>query len=426
MKRQQALVSGRFYDEAARSSPSLIGRLARPLAERLRRHIFSAPVRFVLWDGSTIELGEPRAALGFYDLHIKSAPTLLRLLWDPAKEFGEAYARSEIEYHGDLFPLMEAVFRGWKAGLGRPRARWPWLRNLARARRSVRHHYDIGNDFYREWLDREMVYTCAYFPEPDVDLETAQVAKMEYVCRKLQLRAGEAVLEAGCGWGAMALHMARRHGVHVVACNVSQEQIAWARRRAREEGLDGRVTFIEDDYRNVPGRFDAFVSIGMLEHVGRANYRDLGRLIDRWLDPERGRGLLHFIGRDRPGELNAWIRKRIFPDAYPPVLSEMTGEVLEPWALSVLDVENLRMHYARTLTHWRARFEAAWPRLRAGHDEAFLRGWRVYLAGSEVAFTTGYMQLFQVLFGRAQCGETLRTRDALYRGSLTEVDAALV
>jgi cyclopropane-fatty-acyl-phospholipid synthase len=220
--------------------------------------------------------------------------------------------------------------------------------------------------------------------------------------------------------------MARRHGVRVVACNVSREQIAWARRRAEAEGLDDGVTFVEDDYRNVGGRFDAFVSIGMLEHVGKANYRDLGRRIDGWIDVRHGRGLLHFIGRDRPGALNAWIRKRIFPGAYPPVLSEVAASVLEPSGLSVLDVENLRRHYARTIAHWRARFEAAWPRLRRRHPEAFLRAWRVYLAGSEVAFTTGYLQLFQVLFARPSADGSPRTRDALYREPLIEVEHALV
>jgi cyclopropane-fatty-acyl-phospholipid synthase len=410
------------------SSPAafLAGGLFSRLAERVRSDIFSAPVRFVLWNGATLEMGEPRADGGFYDVHIRNPRALLHLLWDPANAFGEGYARGDIRYEGDLVPLSEAVFRGWKARLDRPwRVGAPW-RRVSRARRAARHHYDIGNDFYGAWLDPEMVYTCAYYTRPDAGLEEAQRAKLEYVCRKLELRRGERVLEAGCGWGAMALHMARHQGVEVVACNVSREQIAWARRRAVAEGLDERVTFIEDDYRNVPGRFDAFVSIGMLEHVGLSNYRDLGRRLDSWIDAGHGRGLLHFIGRDRPAELNAWIRRRIFPGAYAPVLSEVTSQVLEPSGLVVHDVENLRLHYARTIRHWRERFEAAWPSLARAHSEEFLRTWRVYLAGSEVAFTTGYMQLFQVLFGRAAAGGRPRTRDALYRQPLPEADPALV
>ena len=152
---------------------------------------------------------------------------------------------------------------------------------------------------------------------------------MDHVCRKLGLRSGETVVEAGCGWGALALHMARRYGVRVRAWNVSREQLAWARARARREGLDAAVEFVEGDYRTIRGRADAFVSVGMLEHVGRPSYRELGRVIARVLGG-RGRGLLHFIGRDRPRPLNAWITRRIFPGAYTPTLAEVGRGLLEP------------------------------------------------------------------------------------------------
>jgi cyclopropane-fatty-acyl-phospholipid synthase len=263
----------------------------------------------------------------------------------------------------------------------------------------VHSHYDLGNAFYERWLDREMAYTCAYFPAPDVSLEQAQIAKMDRVCRKLALQPGERVLETGCGWGGLALYMARHYGVAVRALNVSGEQIAYARERARAERLDDRVEFVEDDYRNVQGRYDAFVSIGMLEHVGAADFSTLGGVIDRSLT-DTGRGLLHFIGRNRPSPLNPWIRKRIFPGAYPPALSEVCDRVLAPWDLSVTDVENLRLHYATTLDHWRRRFDIAAPAVAAMFDETFVRAWRLYLAGSQAAFATGSMQLFQVVFAR--------------------------
>src|SRR5262249_9596480 len=157
--------------------------------------------------------------------------------------------------------------------------------------------------------------------------------------------------------------------------------------------------FVEDDYRNIRGTCDVFVSVGMLEHVGPENYRALSGVIDRTL-AAHGRGLLHFIGRDRPRALNPWIRKRIFPGAYPPTLGAVTREVLEPASLSVMDVENLRRHYALTLAHWRERFETAAARVAEMFDEAFVRAWRLYLAGSEVSFATSYLQLFQVTFAR--------------------------
>jgi cyclopropane-fatty-acyl-phospholipid synthase len=193
--------------------------------------------------------------------------------------------------------------------------------------------------------------------------------------------------------------MAEHYGVTVRAFNVSTEQIAYARERAARAGLDRQVEFIEDDYRNVRGPFDVFVSVGMLEHVGLANYPALGQVIDRGL-AAGGRGLLHFIGRNQPAPLNAWIRKRIFPGAYAPTLAEVFTGVIEPLGFSVIDVENLRLHYAKTLEWWRRRFTASEPEVEAMFDQTFVRAWRLYLAGSQAAFATGVMQLFQVLFTR--------------------------
>jgi cyclopropane-fatty-acyl-phospholipid synthase len=314
------------------------------------------------------------------------------------------------------------MYRGLMA-LPHPAARagarlWRRAKSVGRNRADVHHHYDLGNDFYRLWLDRELVYTCAYFPTPETSLEQAQLAKMDLVCRKLQLRQGESVVEAGCGWGSLALHMARRYGVSVTACNLSREQIRYARERARAEGLDERVRFLEDDYRNLNGRFDAFVSVGMLEHVGREAYAQLGAVIDRCLKEGAGRGLLHFIGRNRPRELQAWIRKRIFPGAYAPTLAEVSRGVLEPWQFAVLDVENLRAHYARTLSHWMQRFEQAAGQVSSLFGDAFVRAWRLYLAGSQAAFELGSLQLFQVTFARDGDRSAPWTRAELYREPL--------
>jgi cyclopropane-fatty-acyl-phospholipid synthase len=276
----------------------------------------------------------------------------------------------------------------------------------------VHHHYDIGNDFYRLWLDERMQYTCAYYADPAFTLEEAQVCKLDHVCRKLQLRPGEKVLEAGCGWGGLALHLAERYGVSVRAFNLSHEQVAYARDRARAAGLGQRVEFVEDDYRSATGTYDAFVSVGMLEHVGRENYGELGRVIDRCLTPV-GRGLIHSIGRNAPRPLDPWITRRIFPGAYAPALSEMMS-IFEPFALSVLDVENLRLHYARTLEHWLERFEHHVPRVAAMFDDRFVRMWRMYLAGSVAAFKTGALQLFQIVFARESNNDVPWTRRHMY------------
>jgi cyclopropane-fatty-acyl-phospholipid synthase len=285
---------------------------------------------------------------------------------------------------------------------------------LDRSRDNVHHHYDIGNAFYELWLGNTMAYTCAYYPTPEVTLDAAQAAKMDHVCRKLRLKPGESVVEAGCGWGTLAMHMARNYGVKVRAFNISKEQVAYARERAAREGLADRIEYVEDDYRNIGGEFDAFVSVGMLEHVGVDHYPELGR-IARATIGANGRGLIHSIGRNRPKPLNPWIVKRIFPGAYPPSIGEMM-QIFEPAGLSVLDVENIRLHYARTLAHWLENFEAAADRVREMFDERFVRMWRLYLAGSQASFEVGELQLFQVVFAPSGSNEIPWTRAHLYGG----------
>lgn len=367
-----------------------------------------ARVRFRLWDGTEMS---PSDAGPVGTVVFKDRRALLDFARDPELQFGEGYAAGRIDLIGDLVGIHEEAIR---ARSGAPeRGRKLRSHSARSSRENARHHYDVGNDFYELWLDPEMVYTCAYFDPPDATLEEAQRAKMEYVCRKAGLKPGMTVLEAGCGWGALALFMARHHGVTVKAYNVSAEQVRWARRRAREEGLDGRVEFLEEDYRAAQGTFDAFVSVGMLEHVGLENYPVLGDVIARTLTPT-GRGLLHFIGRDRPEPLNAWIEKRIFPGAYPPTVAEVLEGVLQPKGLSVLDVENLRLHYAKTLRAWRTRFEAAAAKLSCRFDGSFLRAWRLYLVSAEAAFSAGSLQLFQIAFARSGANDVPWARASLY------------
>lgn len=353
---------------------------------------------------------------------IPDRTTLIHLILNPEIEFGDAYSDGRIQVEGDLATFVQNLFRsGNSQTLGaRAASRWlDWIhRNSLRdSRANIHHHYDLNVDFYKLWLDSRLVYTCAYFAEPSMTLEAAQIAKMDYVCRKLQLRAGETVVEAGCGWGTLALFMAREYGVRVRAFNISTEQIAFAREQAKIAGLENRVEFIEDDYRNIAGQYDAFVSVGMLEHVGKRNHDSLARVIGRCLTSS-GRGLLHFIGRDRAQPLNAWIRKRIFPGAYPPALREAV-EILEPLGVSVIDVENLRHHYAWTLEHWLQRFEKSSRRVSEMFGEEFVRMWRLYLAGSLAGFRAGTMQLFQLVFAGADCKAIPATRDHLYTNAST-------
>lgn len=387
--------------------------LDRWLLAPLQRPLEPASVRLDLWDGTSL-YRSPAPPIATVEIRDRSM--LLGLLRNRELMFGEGYRTGRLNVRGDLVALLEAIYCTFPPrAAGRLSQLSTWRRNtLNRSRHDIHHHYDLGNDFYRLWLDDELLYTCAYFPDPGMSLEEAQIAKMRHVCRKLALRPGERVVEAGCGWGSLALYMAKHYGVSVTAYNISREQISYARQRARAEGLSDRVVFIEDDYRAISDRFDVFVSVGMLEHVGLAQFPVMGEVIDRALDPQHGRGLLHFIGRDFVHPLNPWIRKRIFPGAYPPTLTQVTSRVLEPWHLSVVDIENLRPHYARTLRHWLSRFEAGLDRVRSAFDEPFVRAWRLYLSGAQAAFTTGWMQLFQMVFTRSQSPDIpwIRPRDA--------------
>jgi cyclopropane-fatty-acyl-phospholipid synthase len=374
----------------------------------------SPDIGAALWDGQ--EAAGARTAP--YRMLIRNRGALLRLIVNPLLCFGDDYSAGNIEVEGELVPFLETVYRAMaRPGEVRRRSgrvsRWSraFGNTLTGSRQHIQHHYDIGNDFYRLWLDDEMIYTCAYFPEPDLSLEAAQIAKMELVCRKLRLKGGERIIDAGCGWGGLARYMAKRYGARVKAYNISGEQIAYARRQAKAQGIQD-VEYIEDDYRNITGECDVFVSVGMLEHVGPNNYRALGEVIDRTLSAN-GLGLIHSIGQDVAEPMSDWLEKRIFPGSYTPTVREMM-EIFEPYAFSVLDLENLRQHYARTLEHWLARFEAHSSEVEQMFDGNFVRAWRLYLSGSIANFTTGSLELYQVLFSRRGNNQIPWTRAHLF------------
>ena len=422
----QSLTSGHKHNEIQRAiAPQAADPEAAEAAEerktdrwllrRISSFLGEPPLEFVVRGGARVRAASaPVARVTF-----ASRATLVSVLADPWVRLGDAYSDGSVTVEGDLVQMLEVVYRA-SAAADKPSwlrraanlAHRPHLNSLARSRDNIHHHYDIGNEFYSLWLGSTMAYTCAYYPTPTATLDEAQTAKMHHVCRKVRLKSGESVVEAGCGWGTLALHMARHYGVRVRAFNISREQVAYARERAVREGLAGQVEYVEDDYRNISGHYDAFVSVGMLEHVGAKNYPTLGRIARRCLG-SNGRGLIHSIGRNHPARMQPWIEKRIFPGAYPPALSEMS-QIFEPSDLSVLDVENLRLHYAQTLRHWLGLYEAAGERVRAMFDEKFVRMWRLYLAGSIAAFSTGTLQLFQVVFATADNNDIPWTRAHLY------------
>ncbi|MDH5648346.1 MAG: cyclopropane-fatty-acyl-phospholipid synthase family protein [Gammaproteobacteria bacterium] len=381
-------------------------------------------IAVTLWTGETIVPSHTSMANRLY-IHDRNA--LYKLARNPSMNFGDLYSEGRITIEGDLVQFLinfnDALDRVensagyFKKSIHHILAKPPRDNSFSSSRVNIHHHYDIGNDFYKLWLDKEhMQYTCAYYPVSGMTLAQAQTAKLEHICRKLYLKPGDSVIEAGCGWGGLARYMAKHYGVNIKSYNISHEQITYARKTAKEQGLEKQIEYIEDDYRNIYGKFDVFVSIGMLEHVGRDNYEKLGEVIYRCLK-ENGRGLIHSIGRNRPAYMNAWIEKHIFPGAYPPSLKEMM-DIFEPFNFSVLDIENLRLHYAKTLQDWLDRYNSHVNTVENMFDKDFARTWRLYLAGSTAAFVTGSLQLFQVLFTHQNNNNLFMSREHIYKGGL--------
>jgi len=396
--------------------PLSFGGFEARLLQRLLRRLGDVPIRLVLPSGVAVS---PDKQPPLATIKLRDRRSLWSLVTDPLYQFGELYANGGIQVEGDLCETLTAVYAKMKL---RQFSTWseqgmsflhpPRSNSLIGSKDNIHHHYDLGNEFYRLWLDERMQYTCAYFAQPDFSLEEAQRAKLDHVCRKLRLQPGQKVVEAGCGWGGLARHMAQHYGVEVTAYNISAEQVAWAKSTTAQMGLSHSVTFIEDDWRNITGKFDAFVSVGMLEHVGLKNYAQLGRTIGQCLKPA-GMALIHSIGQNQPKPMNAWIERRIFPGAYPPTLGQMM-EIFEGPDFSILDVENLRLHYAETLGHWLDRFEQSRETILQQFDEKFIRMWQLYLASSYAAFTSGFLQLFQVVFAHGTSNHVPRTREHLH------------
>jgi len=379
-----------------------VTRIDRWLTRKMLAVAGNPPVRISLWDGTEVTpyCDNPVAILVYCD-----RGALVKTIIDPELHWGDLYCSGRVEFEGDMTRFMEVIYRGIR---GKAKRSWPrkfvsWLghrhifNSFDKARENIYHHYDIGNEFYKLWLDtEELQYSCAYFPHDNMTLEEAQIAKLHHICRKLELKPGDTVVEAGCGWGGLARFMARHYGVEVTAYNISNEQVKYARQRAKKEGLSDLVEYALDDYRNIRGQFDVFVSVGMLEHVARRDYSKLGNVIKHCLKPE-GRGLIHSIGRINKRPMNAWIERRIFPGACPPALSEFM-QVFESNRLSVFDVENIRLHYSKTLELWSQRFEQHKKTITEMMDEEFVKAWSLYLHGSNAAFNVGELQLFQVVF----------------------------
>ena len=382
----------------------------------------------VCWPDGTVSTytGEPGAEAS---LEIKDARTVRRLALNPALAVGEAYMDGKLLPVGcsiyDVLEVLTTNLTAQKGGnpmaeirqvIGDLTRRIAQFNPAHRARRNVAHHYDLNGRLYSLFLDRDRQYSCAYFPRGDESIDEAQVAKKRHIAAKLVLnRPGLRVLDIGCGWGGLALTLARDYGAHVTGITLSTEQLAEARARAKAEGLEDRVTFELMDYRAMHQSFDRIVSVGMFEHVGLGHYKQFFDVVKRCLAPD-GVALIHAIGRsDGPSSTSPWIAKYIFPGGYCPSMSEVFPAI-EKTGLIATDMEILRLHYAETLRHWRQRLLADRERVSRPQDEERGRRWEFYLALREVGFRHGGSMVFQIQVARRADAVPL-TREYMYERS---------
>lgn len=396
----------------------------RPLNYLFERYIRTGHLRMADSTGRVHEFGDGTGSL--VSGRICSRRTERQLAFNPTLAIGEAYMNGQLVFEqGTIYDFLELVLTNVAVA---EQKRPPWLKAIetlrgmasriehynpvGRSKRNVAHHYDIDGSLYDLFLDSDRQYSCAYFEDDDMPLEEAQLAKKRHIAAKLDLSDGMHVLDIGCGWGGLALYLAKTARVDVTGITLSEEQLKIARERASAAGLSNAVNFELCDYRKIEGAFDRIVSVGMFEHVGVAHYRQFFRQIDG-LMADDGVALLHSIGQfDAPEGPNSFVTKYIFPGGYIPALSEVMRAV-EREGLLTTDVEVLRLHYAMTLRHWRQRFRGAWHTAAERFGEKFCRMWEMYLAGAETGFRYQNLMVFQLQLAKDQSAVSL-TRDYLF------------
>lgn len=360
----------------------------------------SLPLRLQLWDGKAIDLGPaPSVTLAIND------PEIVADLAHPSLDLlGAAYVEGRLDLDG---PLDEVIRIGdeLSRALGKDEtaASLPESHDKATDAEAISYHYDLSNDFYQLWLDRDMVYSCGYFETGTEDLDQAQQAKLRHLCRKLRLKPGERLLDVGCGWGGLARFAAREFGVEVLGITLSREQLKLGRERVAAESLEGQVQLELMDYRDLPrdGQFDKVVSVGMFEHVGQANLPLYCRQLSEVVRPgglvmNHGITSRHIDGRPVGHGAGEFIGRYVFPHGELPHLVKI-GACISESGLEIVDVESLRLHYARTLDFWSRRLEAHLDEARRLVPERALRIWRVYLAGCAYGFRHNWINLHQIL-----------------------------
>ncbi|KJR48825.1 Cyclopropane-fatty-acyl-phospholipid synthase [Desulfosporosinus sp. I2] len=377
------------------------------------KNLFTDPCEVRFWDGDVVNYGGDGAQ---FRINLNEPIDKTEVMSDLSLAFGEGYMQKKIDIEGSVQKVIESLYNKQDSYLHKSAyVKWAKIisNNIRKSKENVQFHYDIGNNFYRLWLDETMTYSCAYFKTPEDSLAQAQKNKVDHTLGKLNLKPGQTLLDIGCGWGELILTAAKNHQVKALGITLSSEQYTRVLERIQNEGLKDLVEVQLVDYRELRDRtFDRVLSVGMIEHVGKEHLEEYFSAVKSLLN-EGGVSLLHCITSNEEGGMNSWINKYIFPGGYIPAVQELVKLMAEN-SFHLKDLESLREHYTQTLEHWAKNFEEALPLIQKTKDETFIRMWRLYLNSCAASFHCGNIDIHQFLFSKGVNNSWPMTRGYMY------------
>ncbi|MBU3155935.1 cyclopropane-fatty-acyl-phospholipid synthase family protein [Clostridium estertheticum] len=381
----------------------------------LLKSMFSDPFEIRFWDGDEEKYGEGESK---FKIILNEPIPKGDIINNPSIALGEGYMTKKLEVVGSVQSVIESLYNNKESFLKKS-AKYQHLikkikNSIKRSKDNIEFHYDIGNDFYKLWLDDTMSYSCGYFKNDTNSLYQAQINKINHILKKLNLKEGQTLLDIGCGWGELIITAAKQYKVKAVGITLSEEQFEKVNERIKAEGLEDLVEVKLEDYRQLKNlSFDRIVSIGMLEHVGLDNLSEYFHVVNSLLN-DKGLSLVHCITGINEGGTNTWIDKYIFPGGHVPAIKTIISDIAEQ-NFELIDIESLRRHYGKTLEHWAENFENALPIIEKSKDEMFIRMWRLYLNSCAASFNCGNINLHQILFAKGVNNDLPLTREYLYK-----------
>lgn len=389
--------------------------LEKTFYKKLLKNSFNIPVKVTYWDGDVDVYGEGEPQIG---IKFNEAISIKDIANNASLALGEAYMDKKLEIDGSIEELILAAYNNKNSFFYNSKLKkiLPNKKHSEKENKEyVQSHYDIGNDFYKIWLDDTMTYSCAYFENETDDLETAQINKVHHIIKKLNPQPGKTLMDIGCGWGTLMLTAAQEYGLKVTGITLSQEQYDYVNQKIKDLGLEDQAEVILTDYREMEGRqWDYVTSVGMFEHVGKDNLKGYFEDVYKFLN-ENGTALIHGITRQGQGASNAWLDKYIFPGGYVPGMNENIEHILAA-GLQVDDIETLRRHYQKTTEIWDKNFNDNLDEIKKTKDERFIRMFDMYLQACAASFASGNIDVMQFLLTKGASSENLpMTRDYIYK-----------